>query len=122
MSLFFKILDERNDKTVVEIDAYEFYGDETRKIRVQVLEDFDNEPYSIAAGGTFKFRFLKNDNTFEEIGGTIQSNRSIVEAELLPAKLAVFVGGDLVGEVDEGGEVRIVRSDNVLKKLHKDSD
>lgn len=121
MSLRFKLLDERNDKTIVEIDTYEFYNNEDRILRAQIINNYDNQPYFIAAGGTFKFRFLKNDNTFEDIDGEIQTNRSVVQCELDQTKTAAYVSGNIAGEITEGTDKRAVKSENVLKKLNKDS-
>jgi len=119
MSLKFKILDERNTATVTEKGQFEFFEGENRTLRVQIFESVDDSGYFIEAGGTVEFTFPGSPSNLNKTGSIDSNNRSVITTDLIPLDLTTIVSGNLIAEIDEFGNKRIVKSNNVLKKLSK---
>jgi len=121
MSLKFNILDDRNTSTIVNIGEFKFYSGEDRTLRVQIVDDIDDQPRYIAAGGTIQFT-ISASPTDLSLAGTIDTNRSIVTLDFSQANTTAMTSGNLVAEIDEAGSKRTVKSSFVMRKLPKTSD
>lgn len=121
MSLKFRVLDERNDKTIVDIGEFAFYSGENRKMRLQIFESYDNKPRFAKSGATISFNLFASPVDIIK-AGIIQEDRSVVEVELTELDTSAMISGNLVAEITEDSTKRVIKSVGVVRKLSRVND
>ena len=119
MSLKLKILDERNTLTIIEKPEFRFFANEDRALRVQILDELDNQPRPILAGGTGNFKLCASPADLDLVGTIDGTDRSIISITLTQTHTLQMTGGNMLLEINEGGVRRTAKKAYGLKKLTK---
>lgn len=117
MSLKFKILDENNTTTNLDVESFRFYAGEDRILRVQIYTDYTNDSREILAGGSISLNIPASPTHLTEVGVIDGVDRSIITVALDETDTASMISGDLVGTITEGTDTRIVKSTNIMVRL-----
>ncbi len=121
MSLKFKILDEDNT-AITDKGDFEFFENENRILKVQIIDDFTGDERLIATGGTINI-IVPGITSDIILSGVIDgSNRSVVTVSLSQANTLEMTSGNILGEIIENSDKRVVKGTLVLRKLSKSDD